>query len=124
LRLRSSLSDNGGIEARQRDVGNRGRIAFGDVDGDVYLVLSAIQLDVEGGDASIGKSAIEIEGLNAFEVSFEAAAIEVTLFAPWQLRALLRLQRVREGALWHLLHAVEVQARDDDVPFFAGTRRR
>ena len=72
------------VEAGQIDPGDERRLPFRDLDDDVDLVLLVIQLDVEGADARVGKAAIAVERLDAFEVGFERAAIEIGLVAPGQ----------------------------------------
>ena len=75
------------------------RLAFGDRHGEIDLVLLVVQLDVEAGDARVGKAAIGVERLDALEVGVEPRAIEEVLLAPGNFRALAGGERVLQAAL-------------------------
>ncbi len=85
-RLAPILRDD--VEPLQLDRSDAHRLAFGDVDGDIDLLLRLVQLDVERGHARIGKTAVAVERLDALEIRLEGAPVEVALPAPRDPRSL------------------------------------
>ena len=112
------------VESTQLDRGDADRLALRDVERDGHLVLRVVQLGVEGTHAGIGKSPVPVERLDAFEVGFEGAPVEVAFPTPREPGALLRLQRVGEGAGVDLLDAGELDTGDLDVALFAACGHR
>jgi len=74
---------------------------------------------VEGGDARVGEPAVAIERLDAFEVGFERAAVEIGFVPPGNLRPALGLEGVGQRLLIDLLDPLEIEAVDLDVALLA-----
>ena len=100
------------VEPGKRDRRDEHRLAFGDRNGEIDLVLLVVQLDVEPGDARVGISAVGVKRLNTFQIRVESRPVEEVFFTPRNLRALTGSQRVLETALVHCLHAFKGKAVD------------
>src|SRR5262249_33598803 len=109
------------LEAGEIDVGNQSRLPFRDPDDDVDLVLRVIELDVEGADARVRKTAVAVERLDTLQVRVEGAAIEVGFVPPGHTRSTFGLKRVGERGLVNLLDAVEFELVNLDVAFLVAS---
>ena len=95
------------LEADEIDRGDLHRLALGNRHGDVGGILLVVELDVESGDAGVRISTIVVERLDSFQIGVETRAVEITLAAPRQLRALTGRQRVLQAGFVNGFDAFE-----------------
>ncbi len=77
------------VEPLERDVLDDDRLAFGNLDGDVDLVLVRVQLHIDADDLGVRITPIGVVGLDPLDVAVELFAVEKMPARPWKKPVLL-----------------------------------